>query len=75
MSTKVSISLSDRDVAYLDAETRSGRFSTRSAAVQRAVQLLRESELADAYAQAYGEWADDADAMAWDEASADGLTA
>lgn len=67
---KVSLSLSESDVAFLDAETLAGRFPTRSAAAQAAVRLLRESLLADAYAEAFAEWHDDA----WDEASADGIT-
>lgn len=66
---KLSLSLDDADVAFLDEEARSGRYASRSAAVQDAVRLLRESRLADAYAEAYGEWDDDA----WDEASSDGI--
>ncbi|MFT3797979.1 ribbon-helix-helix domain-containing protein [Microbacterium sp.] len=66
---KVSLSLDDADIAFLDRETISGRYSSRSAAVQDAVRLLRESRLADAYAEAYGEW----DESAWDTAVADGL--
>lgn len=72
MSTaKVSISLADADVAYLDAETLAGRYSSRSAAVQEAIRVLRESRLADAYAEAYGEWDDES----WDAVDADGITA
>ncbi|GAA3922008.1 ribbon-helix-helix domain-containing protein [Microbacterium invictum] len=71
--TKVSLSLSEKDVAFLDGEALEGRFPTRSAAVQEAVRLLRESRLADAYAEAYGEWNDDADVTAWDATAADGI--
>lgn len=67
---KVSLSLSDADIAFLDTETLSGTYPSRSAAVQDAVRLLRESRLADAYAEAFGEWDEDA----WDEASADGFS-
>ncbi len=66
---KISLSLDEHDIAYLDQETLSGRYSSRSAAVQDAVRLLRESRLADAYAEAYGEWDDGV----WDETVADGL--
>lgn len=66
---KVSLSLSADDLAFLDAQTRTGVYSSRSAAVQDAVRVLREERLADAYADAFAEPADDA----WDAASADGL--
>lgn len=48
---------------------RAGKYASRSAAVQDAVRLLRESRLADAYAEAF---ADGYDAE-WDAADADGL--
>lgn len=66
---KVSLSLSSDDVAFLDTEALSGRYASRSAAVQDAVRLLRESRLADAYAEAYADGFD----PAWQEADADGL--
>jgi len=67
--TKVSLSLSEEDLAFLDAETLSGRYPTRSAATQDAVRLLRESRLADAYAEAFAEGYDED----WDAAAGDGL--
>ena len=70
-TTKVSVSLSEADLAYLDTQTLAGRYASRSAAFQDAIRKLRESELADAYAEAFSEWDDDA----WDEAVGDGLTA
>ena len=57
------------DIAFLDTEQLSGRYASRSAAVQDAVRLLRESRLADAYAQAFGEGYDEE----WDTAVDDGL--
>lgn len=69
MNTKVSLSLSEGDLAFLDTETGSGRYPSRSAAVQDAVRLLRESRLADAYAEAYAEGYDDD----WDITDSDGL--
>lgn len=70
MSTaKISLSLPDGDLAFLDAQTLEGRYSSRSAAIQDAVRLLRESRLADAYAEAYAEGYDDE----WDTAVDDGL--
>lgn len=74
MSPKVSVSLPDDDLAFLDRQTLSGAFDSRSAALQAAVSLLRREELADAYAEAFGTWGDQ-DAEAWDSAASDGLAA
>lgn len=71
MATKISVSLSPEDIHYLDTHTLSGRYASRSAALQDAVRALRERELSDAYAEAFAEWDDDA----WDDALTDGLTA
>ena len=68
---KVSLSMSVEDLAFLDAETRDGRYASRSAATQEAVRLLRESRLADAYAAAYAE----DDGREWDAVVGDGLGA
>jgi Arc/MetJ-type ribon-helix-helix transcriptional regulator len=70
-TTKVSVSLSEADLSYLDGQTLAGRYPSRSAALQDAIRKLRESELADAYAEAFAEWHDEA----WDEAVGDGLSA
>jgi Arc/MetJ-type ribon-helix-helix transcriptional regulator len=67
--SKVSLSLSDADLAFLDAEALQGRYPSRSAAVQDAVRMLRESRLADAYAEAYAEGYDED----WDLAAEDGI--
>lgn len=66
---KISLSLDDSDVAFLDQETLAGHYPSRSAAVQDAVRLLRESRLADAYAEAYAEWDD----TEWSATASDGL--
>lgn len=65
----MSLSLSEADLAFLDTEALSGRYPSRSAAVQDAVRLLRESRLADAYAEAYADGYD----PEWDTADSDGL--
>jgi len=70
-TTKVSISLTEADLSYLDTQTLSGRYPSRSAALHDAIRHLRESELADAYAEAFAEW----DEQSWDDAVGDGLTA
>lgn len=67
--SKISLSLDAADLEFLEAQVRAGHFVSRSAAVQRAVRLLRESLLTDEYAAAFDSWeADD-----WDAVSSDGL--
>ncbi|MEQ8717759.1 MAG: ribbon-helix-helix domain-containing protein [Acidimicrobiales bacterium] len=70
---KLSVSLPDEDVEYLDAYTKSQGLDSRSAAVRKAVRLLRASELGAAYEDAWTDWADGDDAELWDAATADGL--
>ena len=70
---KVSVSLPDDDVEYLDAYARDQGLDSRSAAVQKAVRLLRASELGAAYEDAWADWADSEDAEIWNAATADGL--
>jgi len=70
---KLSVSLPDEDVAYLDAYAEAQGLDSRSAALQKAVRLLRASELGAAYEDAWTEWTDSEDSALWDEATADGL--
>ncbi|MEV6341819.1 ribbon-helix-helix domain-containing protein [Actinoplanes sp. NPDC051851] len=65
---KISVSLPEEDVRFLDE-----RGTNRSAALQEAVALLRERQLADQYADAFSEWSDSPDAELWDATAADGL--
>ena len=69
---KVSVSLPDEDVAFVDHYAREHRTS-RSAAVQEAVRMLRMRDLADEYAAAGDEWADAGEAADWDAVAGDGL--
>lgn len=70
---KLSVSLPSDDVAYLDAYAQAQGLDSRSAALQKAVRLLRASELGAAYEAAWSEWAASGDAELWDAASSDGL--
>jgi Arc/MetJ-type ribon-helix-helix transcriptional regulator len=70
---KVSVSLPEEDVAFLDAYAESQGIESRSAVVHRAVGLLRASELGDAYEDAFTSWSGDEEASAWDSVAADGL--
>ena len=67
---KLSISLPDDDVAYLDDAVESGTYASRSAAIARALRLLRSAELGDMYDLAFREWALSGDAEAWDATTA-----
>lgn len=69
---KLSISLPDEDVAVLDRYARAAGITNRSAAIQRAIRLLDQPGLDDAYAAAWDEWEASGDATAWEETAADG---
>ena len=70
---KLSVSLPDEDIEYLDAYAETQGLASRSAALQKAVRLLRASELGAAYEDAWAEWAESEDAELWDGATADGV--
>ncbi|CAN5618938.1 hypothetical protein BH20ACT21_BH20ACT21_16810 [soil metagenome] len=70
---KLSVSLPDEDVEFLDAYAAAQGFPSRSAVVHRAVRLLRASELGAAYEDAWEEWEAAGEADAWDATTADGL--
>jgi Arc/MetJ-type ribon-helix-helix transcriptional regulator len=71
---KVSVSLPDDDVEYLDAYVRHRGLESRSAAVHKAVRLLRASELAGAYEEAWADWDASEDAELWNGVAADGVS-
>jgi Arc/MetJ-type ribon-helix-helix transcriptional regulator len=70
---KVSVSLPDDDVEFLDSYAASHGLISRSAAVHRAVRLLRTSGLGAAYETAWSEWAADGEDEVWETAISDGL--
>lgn len=70
---KLSVSLPDDDVEYLDEYARAQRLESRSAALHKAVRLLRASELGSAYEDAWTEWAGSGDESLWDAVVDDGL--
>jgi len=73
---KLSISLSEDDVAALDEYARAAGLRSRSAAVQHAIQLLRHPDLEDDYAAAWDEWESSGERATWETwetTSADGL--
>jgi Arc/MetJ-type ribon-helix-helix transcriptional regulator len=70
---KLSISLPPADVEFLDSYTHDHGFDSRSAAVQRAIRLLRAAELGDEYESAWNEWEESGDAELWEVTAGDGL--
>ena len=71
---KLSVSLPEEDVRFLDTYSHSASLASRSAAIQAAVQQLRELLLADEYEQMFLDPDYLREASVWDVTSADGLT-
>jgi hypothetical protein len=69
---KLSVSLPDEDVKFLD-EYAKAHSRSRSGAVHEAIETLRQGGLADAYEQAWDEWDASEDAELWGQPAGDGL--
>jgi Arc/MetJ-type ribon-helix-helix transcriptional regulator len=69
---KLSVSLPDDDVEFLDAYAEREGFASRSAVVHKAVRLLRASELGAAYEDAWDEWEASGERSRWEVTAADG---
>lgn len=70
---KISVSLPPEDLAFLDEYARTRDLRSRSAALHRAVALLRAAQLGDDYEAAWDEWQRSGEADLWDATAADGL--
>jgi Arc/MetJ-type ribon-helix-helix transcriptional regulator len=70
---KLSVSLPDEDVEFLDAYANQQGFASRSAVLHKAVRLLRGAQLGAAYEEAFVEWEQTGEADAWETAVGDGL--
>jgi hypothetical protein len=71
---KLSVSLSDGDIAVLDAYVKNAGLPSRSAGLHRAVQMLRYPLLEDNYAAAWQQWSTDEEtADGWEHTTADGV--
>ena len=70
---KVSVSLPGDDVQFLDEYAREQGLESRSAALHRAVRLLRTAGLGGTYEAAWDEWAARGDADLWESTTGDGL--
>lgn len=70
---KISVSLPEEYVEFLDEYAKSRGIPSRSAALTRAIRSLRVLELSKDYQDAWQEWVEDSE-QAWDVATTDGLT-
>lgn len=70
---KLSISLPDEDVAFLDVFADRAGMPSRSAVVQQAIAMLKAADLADDYERAFEEWHETGEGAVWDTASGDGV--
>ncbi|MFI6350763.1 ribbon-helix-helix domain-containing protein [Streptomyces sp. NPDC050560] len=71
---KISVSLSQEDVEFVDAYGKGSGARSRSAVIHAAIQMLREARLEDDYAAAWDEWYAGDDAALWDTTTSDGLS-
>ncbi|MFD7297689.1 ribbon-helix-helix protein, CopG family [Streptomyces sp. NPDC059897] len=72
-NVRLSISLPEEQVEFLDKYVGDGETPTRSAAIQEAVKLLQEAALESDYLAAWDEWYASGDAELWEQTVGDGL--
>lgn len=70
---KVSISLPEDDIEFLDSYAHAQGIASRSAAMHKAVSLLRAAQLGTAYEDAWESWAASGEAEAWETAAGDSM--
>jgi Arc/MetJ-type ribon-helix-helix transcriptional regulator len=70
---KLSVSLPDGDIEYLDTYARTRGHKSRSAALHQAVRTLRAAELGDCYEDAWNTWEITGEAIAWEATAGDGM--
>lgn len=70
---KLSVSMPDEDIAFLDEYAKEHGIESRSAVLQVAIERLRSITLESAYAQAFSEWAESEDSELWDAVTGDGI--
>jgi len=70
---KLSVSLSDDEVAVLDEYVERVGLPSRSAGLQRAIRMLRYPSLEDDYDKAWAEWSTAGEENEWEQTVGDGL--
>ena len=74
VGVKISVSLPEEDVGFLDEYVAHADVESRSAAIHDAIAMLRAASLEDAYAVAWDEWESGGDAEFWGATTGDGIT-
>ena len=70
---KVSVSLPEDDLAFVDDYASRTGAPSRSSVLHRAIWLLRMAELEEAYGEAWQEWDGSEDAELWEVTTGDGI--
>ncbi|MHB1163837.1 MAG: ribbon-helix-helix domain-containing protein [Candidatus Nanopelagicales bacterium] len=70
---KLSVSLPDADVEFIDEFAAAGGYASRSAVVQKALDMLRAGDLVGAYEDAFASWERTGEDKVWAVAVGDGL--
>jgi Arc/MetJ-type ribon-helix-helix transcriptional regulator len=70
---KVSVSLPSEDVQFLDDYAKEQGLESRSAALHRAVRMLRTAELGATYEAAWDEWSTAGEDKVWESTAGDGV--
>lgn len=71
---KLSVSLPADIVEFIDEQTSSGHYESRSAVLRAAVTVLRQHAITDSYAAAWSEWEQSGEDVLWESIAADGLS-
>ncbi|MGM1059334.1 antitoxin [Saccharothrix sp. Mg75] len=69
---KISVSLPEEDVEFVDRYLRQHRSSSRSSVIHQAIAMLREAGLENAYASAWDEWETGGEGELWETTAPDG---
>ncbi|MGA4508427.1 CopG family ribbon-helix-helix protein [Propionibacteriaceae bacterium G1746] len=71
---KLSVSLSDDELAALDKYVQAAGLPSRSAGIQHAIKLLGDADLDTDYEEAFQEWEESGEGSVWDSTASDGLS-
>jgi len=70
---KLSVSLPNDDVEFLDEYAKEQGYESRSAALHHAVRMLKTAELVGEYESAFAEWEGSDESQLWDSTAGDGI--